>query len=76
MTVSVFVFSLLGAMAIGMPIAYALLVCGLALNWYMPRLKGSSGSRRLALGPVAQPLSMSTASTKTAHEQRPIVPLD
>ena len=35
MTVSVFVFSLLGAMAIGMPIAYALLVCGLALMWFM-----------------------------------------
>ena len=28
MTVSIFVFSLLGAMALGMPIAYALLVCG------------------------------------------------
>ncbi len=35
MTVSVFVFSLLGAMAIGMPIAYALLVCGLALMAFM-----------------------------------------
>jgi tripartite ATP-independent transporter DctM subunit len=34
-TVSVFVFSLLGAMAIGMPIAYALLVCGLALMGFM-----------------------------------------
>ncbi|MBA3773337.1 MAG: TRAP transporter large permease subunit [Ramlibacter sp.] len=35
MTVSVFIFSLLGAMAIGMPIAYALLVCGLALMAFM-----------------------------------------
>lgn len=35
MTVSVFIFSLLGAMAIGMPIAYSLLVCGLALMGYM-----------------------------------------
>ncbi|HWI83276.1 TRAP transporter large permease subunit [Ramlibacter sp.] len=35
MTVSVFIFSLLGSMAIGMPIAYALLVCGLALMAYM-----------------------------------------
>ena len=35
MTVSVFVLSLLGAMAIGMPIAYALLVCGLALMGFM-----------------------------------------
>ena len=29
MTVTVFIVSLLAAMAIGMPIAYALLVCGL-----------------------------------------------
>jgi tripartite ATP-independent transporter DctM subunit len=35
MTVGVFVFSLLGAMAIGMPIAYALLICGLALMGFM-----------------------------------------
>jgi TRAP-type transport system large permease protein len=34
-TVSVFIFSLLGSMAIGMPIAYSLLVCGLALMAYM-----------------------------------------
>ena len=35
MTVAVFVFSLLGAMAIGMPIAYALLVCGVALMAFL-----------------------------------------
>jgi tripartite ATP-independent transporter DctM subunit len=35
MTVAIFVFSLLGAMALGMPIAYALLVCGLCLMGYM-----------------------------------------
>jgi tripartite ATP-independent transporter DctM subunit len=35
MTVAVFVFSLLGAMAIGMPIAYALLVCGVALMGFL-----------------------------------------
>lgn len=35
MTVTVFVGSLLGAMALGMPIAYALLVCGLALMAFM-----------------------------------------
>lgn len=35
MTVAVFLFSLLGAMAIGMPIAYALLICGLSLMGYM-----------------------------------------
>ncbi len=35
MTVTVFIVSLLGAMAIGMPIAYSLLVCGLALMAFM-----------------------------------------
>ncbi|MBE7370119.1 TRAP transporter large permease [Ramlibacter pallidus] len=35
MTVTIFVGSLLGAMALGMPIAYALLVCGLALMAFM-----------------------------------------
>src|SRR5919107_5978438 len=35
MTIAIFVGSLLGAMAIGMPIAYALLVCGVALMHYL-----------------------------------------
>ena len=35
MTVAIFILGLLGAMAIGMPIAYALLVCGLSLMAYM-----------------------------------------
>jgi len=35
MTVAVFLFSLCGAMAIGMPVAFALVVCGLALMLYM-----------------------------------------
>ena len=35
MTVSVFLVSLLGAMAVGMPIAYALLACGVALMAFM-----------------------------------------
>jgi tripartite ATP-independent transporter DctM subunit len=35
MTIIVFVLSLLGAMALGMPIAFALVVCGVALMAYM-----------------------------------------
>jgi len=35
MTVGIFVLSLLAAMAIGMPIAYSLLVCGLCLMAYL-----------------------------------------
>ena len=31
MTIAVFMLSLLGAMALGMPIAFALIVCGVAL---------------------------------------------
>lgn len=35
MTVAVFLGSLIAAMAIGMPIAYALLTCGVALMWHL-----------------------------------------
>ncbi|WP_137919217.1 TRAP transporter large permease subunit [Hydrogenophaga sp. 2FB] len=35
MTVAVFLLSLLGAMAIGMPIAYSLLLSGVALMWHL-----------------------------------------
>ena len=35
MTVFIFLGSLLGAMALGIPIAYSLLVCGVALMWHM-----------------------------------------
>lgn len=35
MTLGIFTFSLLGSMAIGMPIAFALLVCGIALMFHM-----------------------------------------
>lgn len=35
MTIAVFLVPLLGAMAIGMPIAYALLLCGAALMWHL-----------------------------------------
>jgi TRAP-type transport system large permease protein len=35
MTIAVFTGSLLGAMALGMPIAYALLICGVALMYHL-----------------------------------------
>jgi tripartite ATP-independent transporter DctM subunit len=35
MTLLVFIASLLGAMAIGAPVAFALMFCGVALMWYM-----------------------------------------
>jgi len=40
MTVAVFLFSLLGAMALGMPIAYALLVCGVCIMGYLAAVGG------------------------------------
>lgn len=35
MTITIFLGALLGAMALGVPIAFALLVCGAALMWHM-----------------------------------------
>ncbi len=35
MTVAIFLFALLGAMAIGMPIAFSLIVCGIALMLHL-----------------------------------------
>ena len=35
MTIAVFLISLLGAMAIGIPIAFSLLLCGVALMWHL-----------------------------------------
>ena len=39
MTIAVFTLSLLGAMALGMPIAFALIVCGVALMYQLDILK-------------------------------------
>ena len=35
MVITIFLVSLLGAMALGMPIAFALMVCGIALMTHM-----------------------------------------
>src|SRR6185312_2320078 len=35
MIIAVFTFSLLGSMALGMPIAFALLICGIALMYHL-----------------------------------------
>jgi len=35
MTVTIFLLSLMGAMAIGVPVAFALVVCGIALMWHL-----------------------------------------
>ncbi len=35
MTITIFLVSLMGAMAIGMPVAFSLVVCGIALMWHL-----------------------------------------
>ena len=35
MTVAIFLVSLMGAMAIGVPVAFSLIVCGIALMWHL-----------------------------------------
>ena len=56
MTVSVFMFSLLGAMALGMPIAFALLVCGVALMLLQGGVDTTIMSQKLVEGTDSFPL--------------------
>jgi len=50
MTVVVFLVSLLGAMAIGMPVAFALLVCGVALMWHLNVFDSQILAQNLIIG--------------------------
>jgi tripartite ATP-independent transporter DctM subunit len=56
MTISVFLFSLLGAMAIGMPIAFALLVCGVALMYHLNMMDAQIIAQNLISGADSFPL--------------------
>ena len=56
MTVAVFTFSLLGAMALGMPIAFALLVCGAALMVFQGQVDTTILSQKLLEGADSFPL--------------------
>lgn len=56
MTVAVFLFSLLGAMAIGMPIAFALLVCGVALMYHLNMMDAQIIAQNLINGADSFPL--------------------
>jgi hypothetical protein len=53
MTVAVFLGSLLGAMAIGMPIAFALLICGVALMFHLGMMDSQIVAQNLIGGPTA-----------------------
>jgi tripartite ATP-independent transporter DctM subunit len=56
MTVWVFIGSLLGAMSLGMPIAFALLVCGIALMLHMGTFDAQILAQRLIDGADSYPL--------------------
>ena len=50
MTVLVFLGSLCGAMALGMPVAFALLTCGLALMWWLGQVDAQILAQNLIMG--------------------------
>ncbi len=56
MTIAIFVFSLLGAMAIGIPIAFSLLICGIALMWHMGMFDAQILAQNLLEGANSFPL--------------------
>jgi tripartite ATP-independent transporter DctM subunit len=56
MTVAIFLFSLLGAMAIGMPIAFALIICGVALMVHLDMFDAQIIAQNLINGADSFPL--------------------
>ena len=56
MTIAIFVFSLLGAMAIGIPIAFSLLICGVALMWHLNMFDAQILAQNLLEGANSFPL--------------------
>jgi len=56
MTIAVFLFSLLGAMALGMPIAFALIVCAVAMMWQLNMMDAQIIAQNLIAGADSFPL--------------------
>ena len=56
MTIAVFLGSLLGAMAIGMPIAFALIVCGIAMMYHLNMMDSQIIAQNLINGADSFPL--------------------
>ena len=56
MTIAIFTFSLLGAMALGMPIAFALLACGVALMLHLSMFDAQIIAQNLINGADSFPL--------------------
>lgn len=56
MTITIFLVSLIGAMALGVPIAFSLLVCGVALMWHMNMFDAQILAQNLMEGSNSFPL--------------------
>ena len=56
MTISIFLGALLGAMALGVPIAFALLICGVALMWHLALFDPQILAQNLINGADSYPL--------------------
>lgn len=56
MTIAVFLCSLLGAMALGIPIAFSLLLCGVALMWHLNMFDAQILAQNLIEGSNSFPL--------------------
>ncbi len=56
MTIAIFLFSLLGAMALGMPIAFALLVCAVAMMYQLNMMDAQIIAQNLIAGADSFPL--------------------
>ena len=56
MTITIFLLSLIGAMALGVPIAFSLLACGVALMWHMDMFDAQILAQNLMEGANSFPL--------------------
>ena len=56
MTVTIFITSLIGAMSLGMPIAFALIFCGLCLMWHLNMMDAQIVAQNLINGADSFPL--------------------
>ena len=56
MTITIFLVSLIGAMALGVPIAFSLLACGIALMWHMDMFDAQILAQNLMEGANSFPL--------------------
>jgi tripartite ATP-independent transporter DctM subunit len=56
MTIAVFLFSLMGSMALGIPIAFSLLMCGAALMWHLNMFDAQILAQNLIEGSNSFPL--------------------